>query len=93
MWTNLLNLIMPFKFFGIMAITTYKMLVGDVLRFLMVFVITTMAFALAMTVLYQKSEDPDNIHGMDIPGASILNLIWVSLGQVLFEPAFQCISC
>ena len=70
MWSNLLNLIMPFKFFGIMAITTYKMLVGDVIRFLMVFVITTMAFAFSMTCLFQKSDDPDEIGDMDVPGES-----------------------
>jgi hypothetical protein len=91
MWSNLLNLIMPFKFFGIMAITTYKMLVGDVLRFLLVFVVTTMAFSLAMTVLYQRSLDPDNVEGMDIPGNSVLNLIWASLGQVRHESIFLCL--
>lgn len=79
---------MPFKFFGIMAITTYKMLVGDVLRFLLVFVVTTMAFSLAMTVLYQRSVDPENVEGMDIPGNSVLNLIWASLGQVRHESNF-----
>jgi len=82
MWSNLLSLIMPFKFFGIMAITTYKMLVGDVIRFLMVFVITTMAFAFSMTCLFQKSQDPDEIADMDIPGTSVIGLIYIAVGEV-----------
>jgi len=82
MWSNLLNLIMPFKFFGIMAITTYKMLVGDVIRFLMVFVMTTMAFGLAMMVLFQKSDSPGDIDDMDVPGRSIIGMVWIAVGEV-----------
>lgn len=47
-----------------------------------VFIITTMAFSLATTVLFQKSDFPDDIGDMDRPLSSVVHLFWVAIGEV-----------
>jgi hypothetical protein len=84
-WVNFLTIIVPFKFFGAIVITMYRMLVADLFKFFVVYVISTLAFSISIWVLYQRAPDPGKLKGTDdFPGAiNLLNYFWVSLGDKL----------
>lgn len=83
LWCNFLNVIMPFKFFGVLVIIIYKMLIGDFFKFLVVFIIMVGAFSQALFALLQLSDFPDEIDNLDgDPAQTLLRLVWVSLGDV-----------
>mmetsp|Transcript_20079 Transcript_20079/g.31407 ORF Transcript_20079/g.31407 Transcript_20079/m.31407 type:complete len:162 (+) Transcript_20079:1185-1670(+) len=56
LYGNLLNLLFPFKYFGMLLISIHHMLVGDVFTSLMVFLILLVGFSQATFVLLQKSS-------------------------------------
>mmetsp|Transcript_26975 Transcript_26975/g.54801 ORF Transcript_26975/g.54801 Transcript_26975/m.54801 type:complete len:483 (-) Transcript_26975:72-1520(-) len=83
LWCNFLNVMMPFKFFGVLVIIIYKMLIGDFFKFLVVFIIMVGAFSQALFALLQLSDFPDEIDHLDgDPAQTLLRLVWVSLGDV-----------
>jgi len=49
-WLNLLPLMLPFKKLGILLLSVYSMLVGDVCRWVLIFMVFLMAFALGSYV-------------------------------------------
>jgi len=82
MWCSLLVLIVPFQFFGFLIITTYRMLVGDIMQFAAAYVITTLGFSFAIYALYQLSPFPDETNGLnEYPTLSVMNYFWVSLAD------------
>eukprot|EP00282_Hemiselmis_andersenii_P015972 CAMPEP_0114112884 /NCGR_PEP_ID=MMETSP0043_2-20121206/2620_1 /TAXON_ID=464988 /ORGANISM="Hemiselmis andersenii, Strain CCMP644" /LENGTH=1168 /DNA_ID=CAMNT_0001205003 /DNA_START=196 /DNA_END=3702 /DNA_ORIENTATION=- len=82
MWCSLLVLIVPFHFFGFLIITTYRMLVGDIMQFAAAYVITTLGFSFAIYALYQLSPFPDETNGLnEYPTLSVMNYFWVSLAD------------
>ncbi len=50
-FTNFLAILLAFKFVGILVLTIYRMLTGDVLRFLIVYIILLYGFATSLFVL------------------------------------------
>jgi hypothetical protein len=54
MFANLLNIIAIFEFVCIVVRTVYRMLTGDVLRFIIVYVVMLYGFGLAMYVLIHE---------------------------------------
>jgi len=86
--SNLLNLITPFKFFSVLILTIFRMLIADVLRFLVVYCIVLLAFSGAVHVL-ARSGPPlpenelrdENLLDDNLWKAS-LQLLYVSLGEV-----------
>jgi len=82
MWCSLLVLIVPFQFFGFLIITTYRMLVGDIMQFAAAYVITTLGFSFAIYALYQLSPFPDETNSLnEYPTLSVMNYFWVSLAD------------
>jgi hypothetical protein len=59
-WCNLLVLTVPFEFFGYIIITTYKMLVGDIVQFAAAYVSITAGFSFAVFALFQMSPSPES---------------------------------
>jgi hypothetical protein len=55
LFSNLLNIIIPFKFIGEMVVSMYRMLTGDILRFLCVYIVLLYGFASAMYVLVHEN--------------------------------------
>jgi hypothetical protein len=82
-WCNLLNIIMPFKFFGVLVIIIYKMLIGDFFKFAVIYMIMIFGFSQAMFCLFQMSSFPDDMQAMDVfPGNTAMRLVSMSLGDV-----------
>ena len=82
-WCNLLNIIMPFKFFGVLVIIIYKMLIGDFFKFAVIYIIMIFGFSQAMFCLFQMSSFPDEMQTMNVfPGNTAMRLVSMSLGDV-----------
>jgi hypothetical protein len=81
LFSNLLNLLIPFHSVGALVITVYRMLVGDMSRFLAVYMVLLVGFGLAMSMLAQGATVADAMGGIDLPGTSLLSLFFVSLGD------------
>ena len=94
---NLINVLLPFRFFGPMVIMMYKILREDVGRFLSIYLIVITGFSWGLFLLFQRA---DSLQGCGLPGAggctgadggepyvyrgtwsSMLWLMWVSLGD------------
>jgi hypothetical protein len=60
LFSNFLTIISAFKFIGVLILTIYRMLTGDILRFLIVYIILLYGFAIAMYVLVHDST-PDHV--------------------------------
>jgi hypothetical protein len=65
MFSNLLPIISPFKWIGKLVLTIYRMLTGDVLKFLFLYVILLYGFATAMHVLVYDAA-AENLEGLDV---------------------------
>ena len=59
-WCNLLVLTVPFEFFGYIILTTYKMLVGDIVQFAAAYIFLTLGFSLGTYALYQMSPSDES---------------------------------
>jgi hypothetical protein len=71
LFSNLLNIIIPFKFIGEMVVSMYRMLTGDILRFLFVYVILLYGFAIAMYVLVHDNYI-DHPGGLDFSANEVI---------------------
>ena len=74
MFSALLPVISAFKFIGVLILTVYRMLTGDIFRFLVVYIILLYGFSAAMYMLmpadtYEARLDPKcahaDFHGLD----------------------------
>ena len=83
LFCNLLNVVLPFKAIGVLLITIYKMLVGDIARFCLVFFVLMFAFTIAMHLLLQRWPDsesgPSGLAFSDL----FKKLLWIALGDNL----------
>jgi hypothetical protein len=84
LFANLLILLMPFRYIGELVITIYRMFVGDVFCFLVVFIVLQLGFSLSILALARNARDPSRNFGQSL-GVSFLQLMWVSLGDNLSE--------
>jgi hypothetical protein len=92
---NFINVMLPFRFFGPLAIMMYKILREDVCHLLSIYSFMLVGFGVGLFLLFQR---PGRLLGCDLPGAdgcspdeepyvfqdvfsSILWLVWVSLGD------------
>jgi hypothetical protein len=92
---NFINVMLPFRFFGPLAIMMYKILREDVCHLLSIYSFMLVGFGIGLFLLFQR---PGRLLGCDLPGAdgcspdeepyvfqdvfsSILWLVWVSLGD------------
>ena len=92
---NLINVLLPFRFFGPIVIMMYKILREDVGRFLSIYGIVLTGFSCGLFLLFQRAKGQK---GCELPGAggcsaadepyvysgmwdSTLWLVWVSLGD------------
>ena len=84
LFSNALNVLVPFRYVGEMVITVYRMIVGDVFRFLVVYGLICCGFSFAMALMCQH-VDFDGLgldgHQPDDPSYAFLNLGFVSLGD------------
>jgi hypothetical protein len=84
LFCNALNVLVPFRYVGAMVITVYRMIMGDVFRFLLVYGLLWCGFAFAMVLLCQR-VDLDGLgldgHEPDVPSNAFLNLGFVALGD------------
>jgi len=85
---GLLQRLMPFEFFGRLVIMIWRIFLHDVLLALFIYLILLCAFALALFVMWQRSDFPSEMMSrggapLDAdPSHTFLELIWVSLGEV-----------
>ena len=84
LFCNAINVLVPFRYIGEIVITVYRMAVGDIFRFLVVYILIWCGFSLAVAISCQHVD----FHGVgldghepDSPGNAFLNLIFVSLGD------------
>ncbi len=84
LFANLLIILMPFRFIGELVITIYRMFVGDIFRFLLVFGVLQLGFSLSILLLTRSAADPSRYYG-DSLGITFLHLLWLSLGDGLSE--------
>ena len=59
LFRNFLTIIAAFKFMGVLILTIYRMLMGDVLRFLIVYIVLLYSFAIALYVLVHDAVEQD----------------------------------
>jgi hypothetical protein len=83
LFCNLLNVLLPFKFIGVLLITIYKMLVGDITRFCLVFFILLLAFSIAMHLLLQRWPNAESDLSDLSLGELVTKLLWIALGDNL----------
>lgn len=82
LWSGLLVMVMPFKFFGVLVITTWTMLTDDVFKFLVTYLTLVAAFSQALFALTQMADSEDRVLKLDAQwGNSFMKLIWVSLSD------------
>jgi len=90
LFCNLLNLLIPFKFVGMLVVTIYRMLVGDIARFLIVYLILLYGFGTASYVLqqerpidvnYENYPEERSPYAGTGPNAASLTFVWVTLGD------------
>ncbi len=62
---NLLPIISPIKFVGVLVLTIYRMLTGDVFRFFIVYIILLYGFSLALFALV-KDTNPEPLGSLDM---------------------------
>jgi hypothetical protein len=84
LFDGLLIVLMPFRFIGELVITVYRMFVGDVFRFLVVFIVLQVGFALSLLLLTRSAVDPSLYHSNNLADA-FLHLLWLSLGDNLSD--------
>ena len=82
LFCNLLNVVLPFRSIGVLLITVYKMLVGDIARFCLVFFVLMFAFTIAMHLLLQRWPDASGPSGLTFSGL-FKKLLWIALGDNL----------
>jgi hypothetical protein len=85
LFCNLLNVMLPFKSIGVLLITIYKMLVGDIARFCLVFFVLMFAFSIAMHLLLQRPPEEDSASSGLYFSDLIKKLLWIALGDNLGE--------
>jgi hypothetical protein len=62
-FSTLLPIISAFKFISVIVLTVYRMVTGDVLRFLVIYIILLYGFATAMYVLVHDARpDPNHLY-------------------------------
>jgi hypothetical protein len=81
MFSNLLLLIAAFKSIGVLIITVYHMLTGDVFEFLVVYVILLYGFATALFVLVHDASVGD-LGGLDLSPNQVSMHITASVRKV-----------
>jgi len=81
-WAMLFLHLATFKTIGVLVIIVFKMLIGDIFKFVIVYLTLVMAFSVAFFALVQMADVPSAMQGMDssIRG-SIIQMILVSLGN------------
>jgi hypothetical protein len=84
LFSNLLIVLMPFRYIGELVITIYRMFVGDIFRFVLVFAILQLGFSLSVLLLARTATDPSRFSGDDF-GGTFLQLLWLSLGDNLSD--------
>jgi hypothetical protein len=84
LFSNLLIVLMPFRYIGELVITIYRMFVGDIFRFVLVFAILQLGFSLSVLLLARTAIDPSRFSG-DNFGSAFLHLLWLSLGDNLSD--------
>ncbi len=70
MFSNLLLLISAFKAFGVLILTVYRMLTGDVFQFIVVYMILLYGFATALHVV-----SPEDTGGLDLSPNFVSKLV------------------
>jgi hypothetical protein len=83
LFCNLLNVVLPFKSIGVLLITIYKMLVGDIARFCLVFFVLMFAFTIAMHLLLQRWPEAESTPSGLTFGELFKKLLWIALGDNL----------
>jgi hypothetical protein len=83
LFCNLLNVVLPFKFIGVLLITLYKMLVGDMARFCLVFFVLMLAFTIAMHLLLQRWPETESAPSGLSFSELFKRLLWIALGDIL----------
>jgi hypothetical protein len=84
LFSNLLIVLMPFRYIGELVITIYRMFVGDIFRFVLVFAILQLGFSLSVLLLARTAIDSSRFSG-DSFGPAFLHLLWLSLGDNLSD--------
>ena len=90
---NLINILTPFRFFGVLVIMMYKIVREDVFRFLGIYSITLAGFAWGLFLLFQRQEAqqgcalggdggcPDAPYVCTGVWPAMMWLVWVSTGD------------
>jgi hypothetical protein len=79
LFSNILNILMPFKYIGVLVIIIFRMLVGDIFRFFVVYLATLAGFAFGMLLLTSLSKDLVDIYGSTFTSV-FMHLFWAALG-------------
>ena len=55
-WCNVMHMLLPFEYFGVLTIIIYKILFKDILRFVVVFSLLLLGFAQSFAILFEKQD-------------------------------------
>mmetsp|Transcript_33915 Transcript_33915/g.85739 ORF Transcript_33915/g.85739 Transcript_33915/m.85739 type:complete len:215 (-) Transcript_33915:1829-2473(-) len=85
MFCNVLPIVTAFKYIGVLVLTTYRMLISDIARFILVYIVMLLGFSTAMYVLFDTSEEAtpieNNLQLTDF-GSVMRKMLYISLGEV-----------
>ena len=74
--------LITFKSIGVLVIIVFKMFIGDIFKFIVVYFTLVLAFSLAFFALVQMSEDSSAMMGIDLEWkGAIVQFVLISLGN------------
>jgi len=86
MFCNVLPIVTAFKYIGVLVLTTYRMLISDIARFILVYIVMLTGFSTAMYVLFDTSNYAEalDISGLRLTdfGSVMRKMLYISLGEV-----------
>uniref|UniRef100_A0A6T8NHJ3 Ion transport domain-containing protein n=1 Tax=Hemiselmis andersenii TaxID=464988 RepID=A0A6T8NHJ3_HEMAN len=86
MFCNVLPIVTAFKYVGVLVLTTYRMLISDVARFIVVYIVMLLGFSTAMYVLFDTSDEAQVLDSTGLKltdfGSVMRKMLYISLGEV-----------
>jgi hypothetical protein len=83
----MLHFIISFKTVGPFVVMIYRMITGDLLRFVLIYLVFVMGFSQAFFIIFLSFEKPDAPNPLGSPAESIMAMFMMSLSS--FDSTFE----
>lgn len=76
-----------FKTVGPFVVMIYRMITGDLLRFVIIYLVFVMGFSQAFFIIFRSYKKPKTSNPMDSPAESVISMFMMSLSS--FDTTFE----